>query len=233
MAEKTSKIPECLTDTKLIFFKYEENFTSRNSVRLQVDPTPYILYWRYKDYKVFNTKELAHERNYVYLERIYDVRVGKPTDFDLVLHEKNFEKNFLTVVSGESITSLEFTHFVCLDNDEKKLQNFATALFQLSQRVRREEHGLLYHFRKKLAPKMYAAFTPRCLEEELVYFCFLGDRGSGGLVFWVSRPPSAIFGENNEKVRNQEVKTVRRSIIMTRFGEFSKNFQFSWRDPKI
>ncbi|EGT45312.1 hypothetical protein CAEBREN_04828 [Caenorhabditis brenneri] len=25
MAEKSSKIPECLTDTKLIFFKYEEN----------------------------------------------------------------------------------------------------------------------------------------------------------------------------------------------------------------
>ncbi|ULT92279.1 hypothetical protein L3Y34_009795 [Caenorhabditis briggsae] len=157
-----------LKDGKLTFLKYEENFTIRNSVCLQIDPTPYILYWRYKDPKVFNTKELAHEKNYIYLERIYDVRVGKPTDFDLGSHEKSFERNFLTVVSGTSITNLKFTHFVCLDKDEKKLKDFGSALFATVQRVRREEHGLLYHFRKKLAPKMYAAFTQRCLEEECV-----------------------------------------------------------------
>ncbi|UMM38022.1 hypothetical protein L5515_009601 [Caenorhabditis briggsae] len=157
-----------LKDGKLTFLKYEENFTIRNSVCLQIDPTPYILYWRYKDPKVFNTKELAHEKNYIYLERIYDVRVGKPTDFDLESHEKSFERNFLTVVSGTSITNLKFTHFVCLDKDEKKLKDFGSALFATVQRVRREEHGLLYHFRKKLAPKMYAAFTQRCLEEDIM-----------------------------------------------------------------
>ena len=53
-------------------------------------------------------------------------------------------------------------------NFQKRLHEFGSSLFDTVQRVRKEEHGLLYHFRKKLAPKMYAAFTQRCLEEEWV-----------------------------------------------------------------
>uniref|UniRef100_A0A8R1E0A6 Phosphoinositide phospholipase C n=1 Tax=Caenorhabditis japonica TaxID=281687 RepID=A0A8R1E0A6_CAEJA len=161
-----------LTSGELRFFKYEDGTNSMSRldklVRLRIDPKPYILYWRFKDKMVFKAKEIAKEKNYLYLERIYDVRVGKPTDFELGEHEKSYERNFLTVVSGTSITSLKYTHFVYLGKEEKTLHEFANLLFQTVQRVKREEHGLLYHFKKKLAPKMYAAFTPRCIEEDII-----------------------------------------------------------------
>ncbi|CAI2353023.1 unnamed protein product [Caenorhabditis sp. 36 PRJEB53466] len=152
MASKKA-IPSCLTDGELRFFKYEDGTNSMSRldklVRLQIDPKPYILYWRYKDKMVFKAKELSNEKNYLYLERIYDVRVGKPTDFELGPNEKSYERNFLTVVSGSSITNLKFTHFVYLGKEEKSLHAFSDALFNLVQRTKREEHGLLYHFKKK------------------------------------------------------------------------------------
>ncbi|CAA21765.1 Phosphoinositide phospholipase C [Caenorhabditis elegans] len=209
-----TKPTDILRDGKLIFFKYEENWTSRNAVRLHVDPTPYILYWRYKDPKVFNTKELAYEKNYIYLERIYDVRAGKPTDFELVPSERSYEPNFLTIVSGTSITNLKFTHFVCMEKNEKRLHEFAATLFTVVQRVKREEHGLLYHFRKKLAPKMYAAFTRRCIEEDIMKV-FDKHRKNSTKIEWTE--VGKLLPVNRKSVEIDDQKLIKIIMILTKF----------------
>ncbi|CAB3398870.1 unnamed protein product [Caenorhabditis bovis] len=162
------EICEILTSAELRFFKYEQGNNKDKRVRLRVDPNAHILFWRFKDVITFKQKEIDREKNFIFLDRIYDVRVGKPTNIILKTSEP-YEQNFLTIVSGTNITHLEFTHFVYLSNDSTLLAKFAAELFALARRVKSEEHGLLYHFRKMLAPKMYAAFTPRCIEEDVIH----------------------------------------------------------------
>ncbi|CAI5453788.1 unnamed protein product [Caenorhabditis angaria] len=169
MDEKENKV---LLDGELKFFLYDNGNSNldrlNRTIRLRVDPHGYILYWRYKDKLLFKQKELSREKNYIFLEKIYDVRVGNPTNLELSPHEQQVRQNFLTIVSGQSITNLKFKHFVYLNKEPHDLQDFAEKLFRLVQKVKSEEHGLLYHFRKKLAPNMYALFSPRCIEEDII-----------------------------------------------------------------
>ncbi|CAD6193628.1 unnamed protein product [Caenorhabditis auriculariae] len=183
-------------------------------VLLKVDPYANIIYWRYEDVKIFKKHELDGVKNYIFLQDVKDVRVGSNGSAKMKEVQQRYSTNLLTIVSGPDMIHLKYTSFVYPRLDSSGLTVIAQQIFDLAMKVRREEHGLLYHVRKILSPKLYAALVPRCSEEEIK--SVFDERGSGQLTRTAISDLKKLLNANVMKKELTEQILVQIVSIMTK-----------------
>ncbi|PAV62910.1 hypothetical protein WR25_26748 [Diploscapter pachys] len=130
------------------------------SVTVFIYPRAHILYWKPPDKSDFARMEWEGVPRYLYLQDIVDVRIGDEADKSQINEfSHSMNANLMTIVTAESYVNVHFTSFIYNDIGENStsLETLAKLIFDLSQRVRRAHHGLLYHVWKKFTPLLYAS----------------------------------------------------------------------------
>ncbi|CAJ0948256.1 unnamed protein product, partial [Mesorhabditis belari] len=148
-------IDECFVNGER-FFKWASKASHRSgdhrrddcSVNLFIDPNGHILYWRKKGYE----EEISWD--HLFIESIVDVRVGKFAETTYISSQPDLYSQLMTVVTNRDFVHPQYFTFMHKSSAET-LKKWADFLFDLSQRRRKEYHGVEFYLLKHLAPLRY------------------------------------------------------------------------------